>query len=101
MKQQVQETGVKSCYCTCLKNNKIMIQKEVIREDGFNRAIINSMYENGDVVVTLQEVTTDEEGNETIVKEDHNIVLPAGTIELTAKELEELNPQPVTEQTEI
>jgi len=79
-----------------------MIKKSIIREDGYNIAIVKSIYiETGDLVATLQEVTTDEEGNETIVKEDHNIVLPAGTIELTPEESEELNPQPVTEQTEI
>lgn len=74
-----------------------MIKKSIIREDGYNVAIVERMYvETGDLVVTLQEIVTDEEGNETVVKEDHNIVLPAGTVELTEEELNELNPQSET-----
>lgn len=70
-----------------------MIHKEVIREDGFNRTVISSMYENGDVVVVLQEVTADEEGNETIIREVTNIVFEAGSFEFTQEELAVLRPQ--------
>lgn len=73
-----------------------MIQKEVVREDGLNRAIVQSMYENGDVVVVLQEVATDEEGNETIIREVTNIVFKAGSFEFTQDELDYLNPPQTT-----
>ena len=70
-----------------------MITKTIERSDGFNRAIIEKLYpETGDMVVTLQQIDTDEEGNETFVKRDSNIVMPAGLIELTEEEMKQLNP---------
>ena len=60
-----------------------MTTRDIIREDGFNRAVVESMYQNGDIVVTLQEVVTDEEGVETIVREAGNIVFEAGSFEFT------------------
>lgn len=61
------------------------------REDLYNIAIIEKMYQNGDVVATLQQVETDEEGIETIVKQDTNIVFKTGSFEFTETELNELN----------
>ena len=70
-----------------------MITKVIERSDGFNRAIIEKLYpETGDMVVTLQQINMDEDGNETFVKQDSNIVMPAGLIELTEEEMKQLNP---------
>ena len=70
-----------------------MITKVIERSDGFNRAIIEKLYpETGDMVVTLQQIDTDEEGNEILVKQDGNIIMPHGSIELTESEIEILNP---------
>lgn len=68
-----------------------MIKKNIIREDGYNTAIIEKIYQNGDVVVTLQQIDVDEEGIETIVKQDANIVFEAGSFEFTEEELQVLN----------
>lgn len=66
--------------------------KKIIDFDGYNVAEICHVYQTGDVSVKLFQIETDEEGNETIVKQDENIVFPAGYFEFTAEELEELNP---------
>ena len=70
-----------------------MLTRNIIREDGFNRAVIESLYQNGDAVVTLQEVAIDDEGVEFIVREAGSIVFEAGSFDFTAEELAELNPQ--------
>ena len=59
--------------------------------DGYNRAIVLKQYINGDLVCEVQEVQVDNEGNETIVKQDTNIVFFAGSIELTQDEVYVLN----------
>lgn len=65
-----------------------MIQKEIQREDGYNRAIITRYHEGGDCICTLQEVVED-----VVARECQNIVLQDGVhFTLTAEELEELNP---------
>ena len=70
-----------------------MITKIIERTDGFNRAIIEKLYpETGDMVVTLQQINMDEDGNETFVKQDGNIIMPHGSIELTEEEMKQLNP---------
>lgn len=75
-----------------------MITKQIERSDGFNIAIIEKLYtETGDMVVTLQQIDTDEEGNQTFVKQDSNIIMPSGSIELTEEEMEILNPTPQAE----
>ena len=73
------------------------MRKEITREDGFNFAIINHYWEGGDCLCTLQEIETDEEGVETIIREQPDIILKDGVdFVLTPEEVEELNPQPVT-----
>ena len=70
-----------------------MITKTIERSDGFNRAIIEKLYpETGDMVVTLQQIDMDEDGNEILVKQDGNIIMPKGSIELTEEEMKQLNP---------
>lgn len=61
------------------------------RDDLYNIAIIEKMYSNGDVVAKLQQVETDEEGVETIIKQDTNIVFESGSFEFTQEEINELN----------
>lgn len=61
------------------------------REDLYNVALIEKMYSNGDVVATLQQVEVDEEGIETIIKQDTNIVFEAGSFEFSQEEISELN----------
>lgn len=60
--------------------------------DGYNRAIIEKLYDNEDMVCTVQEIAVDEAGSETIVKQDTNLVFPAGSIQLTPEEIAELRP---------
>lgn len=78
-----------------------MIKKNIIREDGYNAAIIEKIYQNGDVVVTLQQVEVNDEGVETILKQDANIVFEAGSFEFSKEELEELIPPQETNNLEI
>lgn len=56
--------------------------------DGYNRAIVQKKYVNGDLVCDVQGIETDDQGNENIIKEDTNIVFFAGSIELTQEESE-------------
>lgn len=71
-----------------------MVKKNVIREDGFNVAIVEKIYQNGDIVVTLQRTEMGEDGVEIIVGEETNIVFENGSLELTEEELNELHPIP-------
>lgn len=78
------------------------MRKEIEREDGFNFAIINHYWEGGDCLCTLQVIETDEQGVETVVREQSDIILKDGVdFVLTAEELEELNPTVVIEETEV
>lgn len=72
------------------------MRKEITREDGFNIALINHYWEGGDCLCTLQVIETDEQGVETVVREQSDIILKDGVdFVLTEEELEELNPKPV------
>lgn len=63
-----------------------MIQE--INIAGFNRAVINKVFDNGDILFTGQLI--DEEGN--ILKEDNNLIAKKGEIILTEDELKEFFP---------
>ncbi len=77
------------------------MRKEIVREDGFNFAIINRYWEGGDCLCTLQHIDIVDEV-ETIISEQPDIILKDGVdFVLTAEELEELNPSHVTEEMEI
>lgn len=82
-----------------------MITRTVQREDVFNKAIIEKLYESGHILVTLQEIKIEknEEGVETeiVVNECNDIVYPAWSFEFTEEELAELNPQPIIQEIEI
>ena len=58
--------------------------------DGYNRAIVQKMYENGDLVCDVQTVQVDEMGEE-IIKQDTNLVFISGSIELTQDEILDLS----------
>ena len=70
-----------------------MITKQLTnRTDSFNRAIITKYFDNGVTIATLQQIETDKEGVETIVKSDVNISFPAGTFEFTEEEMNQFKP---------
>ena len=75
------------------------MRKEITREDGFNIAIINHYWEGGDCLCTLQAIETDEQGVETVVREQEAIILKDGLdLFFTPEELEELNPKQITDE---
>ena len=76
-----------------------------IEFDGYNVAVIKKRYQNGDCLCDLrQEVKTEktETTDESIqvVKSDKDIVFLSGNLpfELTAEDIEALNPKPVENQ---
>lgn len=69
------------------------MRKEIIREDGFNFAIINRYWEGGDCLCTLQAIEMVDEA-ETVMREQSDIILKDGVdFVLTEEELDELNPK--------
>ena len=77
------------------------MRKEIVREDGFNFTIINKYWECGDCLCTLQHIETVDEV-ETVISEQNDIILKDSVdFVLTDEELEELNPKPITEETEV
>lgn len=78
------------------------MRKEITREDGFNIAIINHYWEGGDCLCTLQVIETDEQGVETVIREQEAIILKDGIdFFFTPEELEELNPKPVVDEEDL
>lgn len=63
--------------------------------DGYNLAHLVHMYEDGAIVAEVFQVETAEDGTETIVKQDRDIVFPAGYFELTEDEVNELKEKEV------
>lgn len=64
---------------------------------GFNRAVINKVFDNGDILFTGQLIETVDE-IETIIKEDSNLIAKKGEIVLTTNELKEFFPDYTDEQ---
>lgn len=78
------------------------MRKEIEREDGFNVAVINHYWEGGDCLCTLQLIETDEQGVETVAREQSDIILKDGVdFVLTEEELEELNHKPVVDEQDL
>lgn len=65
---------------------------KVIDFDGYNRATIKHIYDDGQVVADLACVEVNEEV-EVIIKQDSNIVFPADYFTFTQEELDELKPK--------
>ena len=61
---------------------------------GFNKAVIEKVFDNGDILFTGQLI--DEEG--TVLKEDNNLIAKKGEIILTTEELKEFFPDYTDEQ---
>ena len=64
--------------------------KKTIEFDGYNVAHLVHMYEDGAIVAEVFQVETAEDGTETIIKQDHDIVFPADYFGLTDEETNEL-----------
>ena len=72
---------------------------KAIEFDGYTTAHLVHMYEDGAIVAEVFQIETAEDGTETIIKQDHDIVFPAGYFELTEAEENEL--KGITEETEV